>query len=98
MKFRVAAGWVAAPRSLRVAARPAGRLAGCALRLAAVAGWSLLDRTVIAPPDLLVQAIIDGRVLCVHGGLSPDLRTLDQVITSTIIIVISIAIITRLSH
>lgn len=26
-----------------------------------------------------VQAIIDGRVLCVHGGLSPDVRTLDQV-------------------
>ena len=26
-----------------------------------------------------VQALVDGRVLCVHGGLSPDLRTLDQV-------------------
>ncbi|GAB4813680.1 hypothetical protein N2152v2_000726 [Parachlorella kessleri] len=26
-----------------------------------------------------LQAIIDGQVLCVHGGLSPDLRTLDQV-------------------
>ena len=25
-----------------------------------------------------VQALIDGKVLCVHGGLSPDLRTLDQ--------------------
>ena len=25
------------------------------------------------------QALVDGRVLCVHGGLSPDLRTLDQV-------------------
>ncbi len=23
--------------------------------------------------------IIDGQVLCVHGGLSPDIRTLDQV-------------------
>lgn len=26
-----------------------------------------------------LQAIIDGRVLCVHAGLSPDIRTLDQV-------------------
>jgi serine/threonine-protein phosphatase 6 catalytic subunit len=28
---------------------------------------------------LTLAALIDGRVLCVHGGLSPDLRTLDQV-------------------
>lgn len=28
---------------------------------------------------LTVSAVIDGRVLCVHGGLSPDVRTLDQV-------------------
>ena len=27
----------------------------------------------------MLQALVDGRVLCVHGGLSPDLRTLDQV-------------------
>ena len=26
-----------------------------------------------------LQALIDGKVLCVHGGLSPDIRTLDQV-------------------
>ena len=24
--------------------------------------------------------VIDGQILCVHGGLSPDIRTLDQVI------------------
>lgn len=28
---------------------------------------------------LTVSAVIDGKVLCVHGGLSPDVRTLDQV-------------------
>jgi serine/threonine-protein phosphatase 6 catalytic subunit len=28
---------------------------------------------------LTVAAVIDGSVLCVHGGLSPDVRTLDQV-------------------
>lgn len=25
--------------------------------------------------------IIDGKILCVHGGLSPDVRTLDQIRT-----------------
>ncbi|KAK9844527.1 hypothetical protein WJX74_003625 [Apatococcus lobatus] len=28
---------------------------------------------------LTLSALVDGKVLCVHGGLSPDLRTLDQV-------------------
>eukprot|EP00208_Stichococcus_sp_RCC1054_P004157 CAMPEP_0206137072 /NCGR_PEP_ID=MMETSP1473-20131121/2252_1 /ASSEMBLY_ACC=CAM_ASM_001109 /TAXON_ID=1461547 /ORGANISM="Stichococcus sp, Strain RCC1054" /LENGTH=255 /DNA_ID=CAMNT_0053529987 /DNA_START=333 /DNA_END=1097 /DNA_ORIENTATION=+ len=30
---------------------------------------------------LTLSALIDGRVLCVHGGLSPDLRSLDQMRT-----------------
>ena len=30
---------------------------------------------------LTLAALVDGRVLCVHGGLSPDVRTLDQVRT-----------------
>lgn len=30
---------------------------------------------------LAVAALVDGAVLCVHGGLSPDIRTLDQVRT-----------------
>ena len=32
--------------------------------------------------DLMtLAAIIDGRVLCVHGGLSPEVRTMDQIRT-----------------
>lgn len=39
---------------------------------------------VMEPTEVLcMQALVDGRVLCVHGGLSPDLRTLDQAGPST---------------
>lgn len=31
------------------------------------------------PTPTAPQAVVDGSVLCVHGGLSPDVRTLDQV-------------------
>ena len=29
--------------------------------------------------ESICQQVIDGSILCVHGGLSPDIRTLDQV-------------------
>lgn len=32
---------------------------------------------------LTLAALVDGKILCVHGGLSPDLKTLDQVRTIT---------------
>jgi diadenosine tetraphosphatase ApaH/serine/threonine PP2A family protein phosphatase len=28
---------------------------------------------------VVFNQVIDGQILCVHGGLSPDIRTLDQV-------------------
>ena len=30
---------------------------------------------------LNIAALVDGKVLCVHGGLSPDVRTIDQIRT-----------------
>ena len=30
---------------------------------------------------LTIAAVIDGKVLCIHGGLSPDIKTLDQIRT-----------------
>ena len=32
--------------------------------------------------DLLpIGALVDGEVLCVHGGLSPEMKTIDQIRT-----------------
>jgi len=31
---------------------------------------------------LTVAALIDGRIICVHGGLSPEIRTIDQIRSS----------------
>lgn len=30
---------------------------------------------------LTIAALVDGKILCIHGGLSPDIRTLDQIRT-----------------
>lgn len=30
---------------------------------------------------LSVAALVDGKIMCVHGGLSPDIATLDQIRT-----------------
>ena len=46
--------------------------------LAAIAAAAVKHGRGLAPRPAL-QAVIDGSVLCVHGGLSPDVRTLDQV-------------------
>ena len=26
-----------------------------------------------------IAAIVEGKILCIHGGLSPDVKTLDQI-------------------
>ena len=62
--------------SRSTAAPPYGR------RVAACLTTSTLLRYVshrYLTPHLSCVQIIDGEVLCVHGGLSPDIRTLDQI-------------------
>lgn len=49
------------------------------LRVAVAACSGQLGGGVSLALCCVLQALIDGKVLCVHGGLSPDIRTLDQV-------------------
>lgn len=48
------------------------------LNLAAVRSLSSLLARATTDESLNVQ-IIDGSILCVHGGLSPEVRTIDQI-------------------
>jgi diadenosine tetraphosphatase ApaH/serine/threonine PP2A family protein phosphatase len=46
------------------------------------AGWEVPGSRVRGARDMnshSIPQIIDGKILCVHGGLSPDIRLLDQV-------------------
>jgi serine/threonine-protein phosphatase 6 catalytic subunit len=49
------------------------------LNLAAVRVHCYLISNLPYYPIPLYVQIIDGEVLCVHGGLSPDIRILDQI-------------------
>jgi diadenosine tetraphosphatase ApaH/serine/threonine PP2A family protein phosphatase len=41
-------------------------------------GWDEARQLPSLNPNKMFK-IIDGETLCVHGGLSPDIRTLDQI-------------------
>jgi diadenosine tetraphosphatase ApaH/serine/threonine PP2A family protein phosphatase len=54
------------------------------LTLAAVSKGRLASRgssPILSELLNVLMQLINGKVLCVHGGLSPDIKTLDQVIS-----------------
>lgn len=65
--------------SKSLATRTAGACAWRVRLALPLSSYSLEYNLVLSVFDLLtISCVVDGAVLCLHGGLSPDISTLDQ--------------------